>query len=222
MNSRSSVGREAGLLSDLQILERLVAEDDRAIFVSPIVDLRVQLGPGSLDLMIGTELFSTTITSSTHVDLTLDKKTIARETRAYFRAQQVRPGETFVLHPNEFALASSLEYIRLPHDIGGRLEGRSSLGRLGLQVHATAGFVDPGFEGTLTYELINAGKLPVRFSPGLRIGQICFFRVEELQRPYMEKTATKYGRSLGVELSRIFLDPEVGLQSKATVIEDGS
>jgi len=200
-----SLGREAALLSDVEILERLIAGADDMIFVSPLIDPVRQLGPSSLDLRVGTELRFTQVTSSTDVDLNLSPKDLEKQTSKYFRQQRIGPGEKFVLHPGDFALASTLEYIRLPRDIAGRLEGRSSLGRLGLQVHATAGFVDPGFEGALTFELINAGKLPVSFSPGLRLGQICFYRLTEVQMDYLEKQG-KYGRQLGVELSRIHLD----------------
>lgn len=83
------------------------------------------------------------------------------------------------------------------------------MGRLGLQVHATAGFVDPGFEGSLTFELINAGKLPLRFRPGLRLGQICFYRVSTVAQGYLQKPASKYGLRLGVETSLASRDPEV-------------
>ena len=123
---------------------------------------------------------------------------------------RIRPDGHVVLHPGEFTLASTLEFFRLPRDIAGRLEGRSSLGRLGLQVHATAGFVDPGFEGTLTFELINSGKLPLKISPGVRLGQICFFRVAEVQVGYLDKVNSKYGGRLGTEISRIHEDPEIG------------
>ena len=113
-----------------------------------------------------------------------------------------------MLHPGEFALASTLEYISLPLDIAGRLEGRSSIGRLGLQVHATAGFVDPGFYGTLTFELINSGRIPLTLSPGERLGQICFFRVLDVQVGYADKLYAKYFGSHGVELSKKHADPE--------------
>lgn len=206
---QGGVGKEIGLLSDIEILERLVATDNRCIFVSPLINPSVQIGPSSLDLHLGTELFTTKITASTHIDLIQSKQKVAESVRSYVDRRRISPGDFFVLHPGEFALAATLEFIRLPRDIAGRLEGRSSLGRLGLQVHATAGFVDPGFEGTLTFEFINGGRLPLKFSPGLRLGQICFFRVEEVQVGYMDKTISKYGGRLGVEVSQIHRDPEI-------------
>jgi dCTP deaminase len=112
---------EEGLLSDLEILERLVAEDQTGIFVSPLIDPDTQVGPASLDLRVGTELFTTQITTSTHVDLMASREEVGRQTREYFRIQRVGPGEAFVLHPGEFALAATLEYVRLPRDVAARL-----------------------------------------------------------------------------------------------------
>ncbi len=81
--------------------------------------------------------------------------------------------EPFVLHPGEFVLGSTFEQVALPDDLAGRLEGKSSLGRLGLLTHSTAGFIDPGFSGHVTLELSNVANLPIKLYPGMRIGQIC-------------------------------------------------
>src|SRR3954462_3197569 len=202
-------GQAGGLLSDLDILERLVGKDEEGIFVSPLIDPLVQLGPSSLDLHLGTELCTTRITGTTHLDLTEDKDRLAEEVRKYVDKRRIAADEFFVLHPGEFALGATFEFLRLPRDIAGRLEGRSSLGRLGLQIHATAGFVDPGFEGILTFEFINAGRLPLKFGPGLRLGQICFFKMEEAQIGYLDKKVSKYGGPLGVEVAQPPRDPEI-------------
>jgi dCTP deaminase len=90
---------------------------------------------------------------------------------------EVAPGEAFVLHPGEFVLGSTYEKITLPDDIAARLEGKSSLGRLGLLTHSTAGFIDPGFSGYVTLELSNVATLPILLWPGMKIGQTCFFRL---------------------------------------------
>lgn len=92
------------------------------------------------------------------------------------RLVETGPGEAFILHPGEFVLASTLERFTLPDDIASRLEGKSSLGRLGLLTHATAGFIDPGFTGHVTLELSNVATLPIKLYPGMRIGQLCMFR----------------------------------------------
>jgi len=85
--------------------------------------------------------------------------------------------DPFVLHPGEFVLGSTFEAISLPDDLAGRLEGKSSLGRLGLLIHSTAGFIDPGFEGTITLELSNVATLPITIYPGMKIGQISFLQM---------------------------------------------
>ncbi|MBI4717041.1 MAG: dCTP deaminase [Planctomycetes bacterium] len=197
------------LLSDLQILERLVRDDPECIFVSPLIDPVLQLGPSSLDVRIGSEIKTPRVIGSTCIDLTASGEEIERQISQYFETRRVSPEEAFVLHPGEFALASTLEFIRLPRDIAARLEGRSSYGRLGIEVHSTAGFVDPGYDGNLTFELKNSGKLPVKLRPGLRVAQLCFFTVNDVQVPYNLRPQSKYGGLQGVGLSRIHLDMEV-------------
>ena len=91
---------------------------------------------------------------------------------------EVAADEPFVLHPGEFVLASTYEQVTLPDDVAARLEGKSSLGRLGLLTHSTAGFVDPGFRGHVTLELSNVATLPILLWPGMKIGQLCFFRLQ--------------------------------------------
>jgi dCTP deaminase len=93
--------------------------------------------------------------------------------------------EPFILHPGEFVLGSTYEVITLPDDIAGRLEGKSSLGRLGLLTHSTAGFIDPGFSGHVTLELSNVATLPIKLWPGMKIGQLCLFRLSSpAEHPY--------------------------------------
>jgi len=97
----------------------------------------------------------------------------------------VADGEAFVIHPGEFALGRTEEWVELPDDVVARIEGKSSLGRLGLIVHATAGFVDPGFKGTLTLEITNLTRVPIKLYPGLLIAQLSFMGLDApAQRPY--------------------------------------
>ena len=93
------------------------------------------------------------------------------------RLVEVDPEEVFILHPGEFVLASTYEVLSLPNDIASRLEGKSSLGRLGLLTHSTAGFIDPGFSGHVTLELSNMATLPIKLYPGMKVGQLCMFRL---------------------------------------------
>jgi len=101
--------------------------------------------------------------------------------------RQVEPvgDEPFILHPGEFVLGSTYEGVSLPDDVAARLEGKSSLGRLGLLTHSTAGFIDPGFSGHVTLELSNVATLPIKLWPGMKIGQLCFFRLSSpSEHPY--------------------------------------
>ncbi|MET8571802.1 dCTP deaminase [Streptomyces sp. NPDC004783] len=101
------------------------------------------------------------------------------------RLVEVEDGEPFVLHPGEFVLASTYERVRLPRHLAARLEGKSSLGRLGLITHSTAGFIDPGFEGHVTLELANVATLPIKLWPGMKIGQLCVFQLASpAEHPY--------------------------------------
>ena len=118
----------------------------------------------------------------------------------------VADDEPFILHPGEFVLGSTLERVAVPDDLVARLEGKSSLGRLGLLIHSTAGYVDPGWDGYLTLELSNVANLPITIYPGMRIGQISFFRLStSAATPYGSKaTHSKYQGQRGPTASRFF------------------
>ncbi len=116
--------------------------------------------------------------------------------------------EPFVLHPGEFVLGSTLEVVTLPDDLAGRLEGKSSLGRLGLLTHSTAGFIDPGFSGHITLELSNVANLPIVLYPGMKIGQLCLFRLSSAaQHPYgSDIYGSRYQGQRGPTPSRSYLN----------------
>jgi dCTP deaminase len=116
----------------------------------------------------------------------------------------VEPGEPFILHPGEFILGSTYECVTLPDDVAARLEGKSSLGRLGLVTHSTAGFIDPGFTGHVTLELSNAATLPIALWPGMKVGQLCFFRLSSpAQFPYgSAHSGSRYQGQRGPTASR--------------------
>jgi dCTP deaminase len=120
------------------------------------------------------------------------------------RGLEVADGEPFILHPGEFVLGSTFEQVTLPDNIAARLEGKSSLGRLGLLTHSTAGFVDPGFSGHVTLELSNVATLPIKLWPGMKIGQLCFFRLSSSsENPYgSEKYGSRYQGQRGPTASR--------------------
>jgi len=120
------------------------------------------------------------------------------------RLVEVVPDEPFVLHPGEFVLGSTFEAVTLPDDVAARLEGKSSLGRLGLLTHSTAGFIDPGFSGHVTLELSNVATLPITLWPGMKIGQMCFFRLSSpAEHPYgSDAYGSRYQGQRGPTASR--------------------
>lgn len=124
------------------------------------------------------------------------------------RFVEVDKDEAFILHPGEFVLGSTFEFVSLPNDIAARLEGKSSLGRLGLLTHSTAGFVDPGFQGHVTLELSNTATLPIKLWPGMKIGQLCFFQLSsESENPYgSAKYGSRYQGQRGPTASRSYLN----------------
>jgi dCTP deaminase len=117
---------------------------------------------------------------------------------------EVAGDEAFILHPGEFVLGSTLEQVRLPDDLVARLEGKSSLGRLGLLIHSTAGFIDPGFDGHVTLELSNVANLPITIYPEMKIGQLSFMQLAEpAERPYgADGMGSKYQGQRGPTPSR--------------------
>lgn len=124
------------------------------------------------------------------------------------REIEVGNDEHFILHPGEFVLASTYEVVTLPDDIAGRLEGKSSLGRLGLLTHSTAGFIDPGFSGHITLELSNVANLPVKLFPGMKIGQLCLIKLSSpAQNPYGSAVyGSRYQGQRGPTASRSWLN----------------
>jgi dCTP deaminase len=191
------------VLQDAEIVRRLTAEDEsKRIVITPLINPAKQIGPSSVDVSLGGN-FKIPMTSHIGAIDPAESEVVQR----YLRSIEVGLDEPFYLHPGEFVLASTLEFIRVPSDLACRIEGRSSWGRLGLLVHATAGFVDPGYSGSLTFELFNAGKLPIKLKPGMKMAQLCFFHLDGLPwRPYNKRPGSKYNNSLFAEGSRIWKD----------------
>lgn len=173
---------------------------------------------------IGIHPFEPSYVQPSSVDLTVDRYFRVFENHRYpfIDPKEHQPDLTteveaedkqpFVLHPGEFVLGSTYEVVRLADDIVARLEGKSSLGRLGLLIHSTAGFVDPGFEGHLTLELSNVANLPIAIYPGMKIGQISFYQLSTTaDAPYGSLTAgSKYQGQRGPTPSRIHEDFTAG------------
>jgi dCTP deaminase len=163
----------SSVLSDGTI-KRLVREG--RIRIEPWDEAMVQ--PASLDLRLGPSFR----VFHNHRIRTID---LADPPKDLTEHVTVGPDEQFVIHPGEFCLGGTAEWVELPDDIVARIEGKSSLGRLGLIVHATAGFVDPGFQGTLTLEITNFNNVPIVLRPGLPIAQLSFLTLDRpAELPY--------------------------------------
>lgn len=187
------------ILSDRD-LRRLI-EEKRAVYVQdgPEMDSDLQLGPSSVDLRLG---YSFGILNTRKVEV-VDTKDMAKY-HEFIEEEEHDPEEGVIVHPGEFILGSSLETIKIPDDLVARVEGRSSYGRLGIVVHATAGFCDPGFEGQITLEMQNLGNAPVKLYPEDRICQVVFETMtSEAEVPYGDKADAKYQGQKGATGSKL-------------------
>jgi dCTP deaminase len=182
------------ILSDRSIREEL---DAGRILIDPFDATCLQ--PASVDLRCD-RYFRVFRNHTTQViDVKVDQRDLTE-------LVEIADGAAFILHPGEFVLGSTSERIRLPDDLTARVEGKSSIGRLGLLIHSTAGFVDPGFDGHITLELSNVANLPITIYPGMKIGQISFLRMTTpADHPYgSASTGSKYQGQRGPTPSRYF------------------
>jgi dCTP deaminase len=177
-------------------------------------DIKAELGTGR----IGLEPYQPEMIQPSSIDVRLDRFFRLFDNHKYpfidpaedqpdlTRLVEVDSNQPFILHPGEFVLGSTYEMVSLPDDIAARLEGKSSLGRLGLLTHSTAGFIDPGFSGHVTLELSNVATLPIKLWPGMKIGQMCFFRLSSpTERPYgSSEYSSRYQGQRGPTASRSF------------------
>ena len=179
-------------------------------------DIRAEIAGGRVRL----EPYDETLVQPSSIDVRLDKYFRLFDNHKYpfidpaldqpdlTRLIEVERDEPFILHPGEFVLGSTFEIVTMPDDLAARLEGKSSLGRLGLLTHSTAGFVDPGFSGHVTLELSNVATLPIKLWPGMRVGQLCFIRLSSAsENPYgSAKYGSRYQGQRGPTASRSFLN----------------
>ncbi|RDV44982.1 dCTP deaminase [Leifsonia sp. ku-ls] len=179
-------------------------------------DIKAELGAGRIAL----EPYEPEMVQPSSIDVRLDRFFRLFDNHKYpfidpavdqpelTRFVEVDADQPFILHPGEFVLGSTFELVGLPDDVAARLEGKSSLGRLGLLTHSTAGFIDPGFSGHVTLELSNVATLPIKLWPGMKIGQMCFFRLSSAaERPYgSAEYSSRYQGQRGPTASRSYLN----------------
>jgi len=160
----------------------------KRIIVDPKPDLQEQLGSSSLDLRLGYHFRVFKHRRRPVID-SFDP----RYTKDMTEQVKISQKEPYVIQPHEFVLASLLEWVELPDDLSARIDGRSSLGRLGLIIHSTAGHIDAGFKGSITMELTNIGSMPILLYPKMRICQLVFEQLSSpAERPYTMKPGAKY------------------------------
>jgi len=189
------------ILSDRDI--KLAIESGRVRIESSQTGLFEHIHASSMDLHLG-NIFKLYEHSTFAVLDPKDPSTLKN-----VRTVTVPDGDPFIVQPGEFALGVTKETITVPDDLVVRVEGRSSLGRLGIIVHSTAGYVDPGFYGTITLEISNINRLPVALYPGMRVCQIAFEQMTSAaETPYGKKPGSKYQGQQQPEESRLALDPE--------------
>ena len=187
------------ILSDRDIRARLERGD---LQIAPLADRELQIQPASVDLRLGSDF----IVYKPGQIACLDPRDPATLTAATETVTVAADG-AFILHPGEFALGSTVERVNIPPDLVARVDGRSSVGRLAVVVHATAGFIDPGFAGQITLELSNLGRIPVRLYPGMRIAQIVLHQLlSPSEQPYGTERGSRYQEQMGPVASRLRLD----------------
>jgi len=212
------------ILSDGDIRRRL---DEGSLVVEPLDDPELQIQPASLDMRLGREFLefqqtnvpcirpargtdAADYTSKTVVGTPEDQRTLG-EFEDSAPDAEITERDEFILHPGDFVLGTTKERVEIPDDLIAHVEGRSSLGRLAIVVHATAGIVDPGYEGQITLELSNLGSAPVALEPNMRISQLTFTELKNrAERPYGEERGSKYQGQSGPQASRIGGDAEFG------------
>jgi len=181
------------ILSDRDLKKRI---KEKSLVIKPFDRTCVQ--PSTYDLHLSGEfrLFSSHDISV--IDL--------REKKSITQLIKINKNKGLVLHPGEFILGSTCEYFEIPNDLAGKLEGKSSLGRLGLVIHATAGYIDPGFKGHITFEMSNLNRVPIILYPDMKVAQICFFMMSStVDRPY-GTAGNKYQGQKGPTESRAWKD----------------
>ena len=180
------------ILSDRSLREAIAAG---RLVIDPLDDDAIQ--PSSIDVRLDNRFRVFYTARHPYIDVKQPMEDLTE-------LVEVKPDDAFILHPGEFVLGSTLEQVGIPPDLAARLEGKSSLGRLGLMTHSTAGFLDPGFTGHVTLELSNVANLPITLYPGMRIGQIAVFQLTTAaERPYGSRgVGSKYQGQRGPTPSR--------------------
>ena len=183
------------ILSDVDIKREVKRKH---LIITPFDLSSIQ--PASYDVRLGNEIRIYRNITNAYLD-------VRDNPRNFMELVRIKKGDPMILHPREFVLGTTIERVKIPRDLIARLDGKSSLGRLGIIIHATAGYIDPGFRGNLTLEMTNVSNIPIALYPGMKIGQVSFMRLETPSEiPYGKPRGSKYQNQKGPTPSKIWKD----------------
>jgi len=185
------------ILPDHEI-RKLLAEGK--IVIEPLDNPEIQIQPAWVDLRLANEFRTFKVIGTPFIDVKV-------KTENYTEKHMIDEDQPFIIHPGEFVLGKVLEYVKLPADIMGSVDGQSSLGRLGVVVHTTSSSINPGWEGNLVLEMANLGKMPVKLYPGSKICKITFHQLSSpAERPYNVRKEAKYQQQKDIIESKVYED----------------
>jgi dCTP deaminase len=184
------------ILPDYEILKYIKSGK---LVIEPLDNPELQIQSACIDLRLGNEFRIFKVLAEPFIDI--------KDDRDYTELVHISDGNAFILHPREFVIGITKERIKMPKDLVGYIDGRSSLGRLGITAHITSSFVDPTFDGKLALEISNLGKMPVKLYPGMRICKLIFFKLTgPAKRPYSQRPEAKYKNHMDIVPSKIAFD----------------
>ncbi|RLI97997.1 MAG: dCTP deaminase [Candidatus Aenigmatarchaeota archaeon] len=189
------------ILSDREIKKYL---ETGSLVVKPIDDPDVQIQSAGIDLRLGSEFRIFKTAAIPYIDTRKEQEV------DYTEKVSLDDGRPFIIHPGEFVLAPIKEYIRIPSDLAASVDGKSSLGRIGISIHATSASINPGWEGYFVLEITNVGRMPVALYPGMRIAKLVLHKLSsECERPYDKRPDTKYNKENSTSDSRIYREAQL-------------
>jgi len=187
------------IVADCEIKELL---KQGKLVINPIENPDIQIQSAGVDLRLGNEFRVFRITSTPFIDT-------KKENKDYTERMFFEDDKPFIIHPGEFVLATVKEYIKVPANIMGSVDGKSSIGRLGIAIHATSASINPGWEGRFVLEITNMGRMPVALYPNMRIAKLVLHKLtRECERPYDKREDTKYNKEDSISESKIYKEKE--------------
>jgi dCTP deaminase len=172
--------------------------EEGKIVIEPLEDPDIQIQPAGIDLRLGNEFRVFKATSVPYIDM-------KRKVDNYTQLVNIEDDKAFIIHPGEFVLGTVKEYIKISDDLVGSIDGRSSIGRLGIAIHTTSASINPGWEGKFVLEITNVGRMPVAIYPGMRVAKLTLHKLSSpSEKPYNVRSDVKYHKQDGVNQTKIY------------------